>query len=196
MALVKSIAGNEICDAVARNAQVGGRNLLRYTDFKDASKWNKNNGATISNGIGTISANSGKQVELYRKDAVSGKAGDKFTFSVNVLTNTLSGGDGFKFYVWCVGKKSDGSAYNTWPIGDKLSTNFTGVYSYTWTIPSGVTITKLGIDMDAYNCTSGTATVNHYKIERGDKATDWTPALEDTLTMTDDNNGNVTISIL
>ena len=37
MALVKSIAGNEICDTVARNAQVGGRNYItrsaRLEDF-------------------------------------------------------------------------------------------------------------------------------------------------------------------
>ena len=48
----------------------------------------------------------------------------------------------------------------------------------------------------ASNEMSTTCKLSNVKLERGDKATDWTPALEDTLTMTDDNNGNVTISIL
>lgn len=39
-------------------------------------------------------------------------------------------------------------------------------------------------------------TVTKTKWERGNKPTDWTPALEDSLTLKDDGSGNVTISIL
>lgn len=63
----------------------------------------------------------------------------------------------------------------------------------TTTIQAGKQDNNVQIRMD--NVT-GTITFSEMKFERGDKATDWTPALEDTLTMTDDNNGNVTISIL
>lgn len=176
MALVKSIAGNEICDTVARNAQVGGRNLLLNTAKPCSIK-------------GTNSTN-----QCYTPYPISPSLGGKLP----------SGRVSFSVYVTYSGDSTAGRfvLQGSGPYWQNVTgTNTVNVKDIgsgirlkgTTTIQAGKQDNNVQIRMD--NVT-GTITFSEMKFERGDKATDWTPALEDTLTMTDDNNGNVTISIL
>lgn len=182
MALVKSMAGNEICDTVARNAQVGGRNYItrsaRLEDFGvEASR------ATFKNQVFTRSSGSaGSNYGIYKDAPLTAKAGDNLTLSVDVAdifgtmriglceTNQLT-------YPWNDAVKNIATNGR-----HSISVNFTGSCTIRVYIAS--------------NEAGTTCKLSNVKLERGNKATDWTPALEDTLTMTDDNNGNVTISIL
>lgn len=176
MALVKSIAGNEICDTVARNAQVGGRNLLLNTAKSCSIK-------------GTNSIN-----QCHTPYPISPSLGGKLP----------SGRVSFSVYVTYSGDSTDGKFYfqASGPYWQNVTgTNAVNVKDIgsgirlkgTTTIQAGKQDNNVQIRMDNV---AGTITISEMKFERGDKATDWTPALEDTLTMTDDNNGNVIISIL
>lgn len=176
MALVKSIAGNEICDTVARNAQVGGRNLLL-------------NAAKVCSIKGTNSTNQCKT---------------PYPISPSLSGKLPSGRVSFSTYVTYSGDSTTGT-FNLQGSGpywrNVTGTNIINIKDIgngirlkgTTTIQAGEQDNNIQIRMD--NVT-GTITFSEMKFERGDKPTDWTPALEDALTMTDDNNGNVTISIL
>ena len=152
-----------------------GRNIQRYSDFSDSSKWSLTNGAIIENGVAIFTACS-KQVEVWRWENVEPiPEGKAITVSGYILENTLSGGDGLRLYIGVI---YSGDTDPSW-FYKSVDSEYTGKISYTFIIPNGKEVSQVCMDFDAYNCTSGQAKIKNYKIEIGDKATDWTPALED-----------------
>ncbi len=187
MALIKSIAGNEVCDQTARNnisnLNVGGRNLLTKTaggTITTTSAVSSTNGASYGMATEAFHAAAGKQVtlscEIEMKDFVySKRVGMEFSHG-----NT---------YIGCW--------YN---VGSDSSTknNVRKRISYSTTLPEAVSTWTYFNECNCYvqGAISGTCTVRNPKLELGNKPTDWTPALEESLTLKDDGSGNVTISIL
>lgn len=177
MSLVKSIAGNEICDQTARNnfsnLSIGGRNLWA---------WSK-----VVGGYEHSGAYTGALPHCTMPDKISVSPNESLCYQLwnpNKVSNTVN-------YTRIAWYTSDG----TYIKSDELP-RLDGVayYCQTYTAPSNAYYAMLGT-MIAPNETI-TNTVTKTKWERGNKPTDWTPALEDSLTLKDDGSGNVVISIL
>lgn len=177
MSLVKSIAGNEICDQTARNnisnLSIGGRNLWAWSKVVGGYE---NSGAYI-----------GALPHCTMPDKISVSPNESLCYQLwnpNKVSNTGN-------YTRIAWYTSDG----TYIKSDELP-RLDGVayYCQTYIAPSNAYYAMLGT-MIAPNETI-TNTVTKTKWERGNKPTDWTPALEDSLTLKDDGSGNVTISIL
>lgn len=178
MALVKSIAGNEICDQTARNdisrLNIGGRNLVRNSDVY-------------------ITGTNDRQFSFSFDSDLSQIQGKTITLSLDIdLDKAVGNRVGFEPSF----NYSDGTNdwFGLWFDISSATTVKKRIY-ITYTIPNK-TIVSLGQrGIYIQGVISGTAKIGRPKLEIGNKPTDWTPALEDALTMTDDNNGNVTIKM-
>lgn len=148
---------------------IGGRNLALQTSFKgNVTQWTKHSGATIDtvSGKATLLGNGSTCYIMHTLQQLEPKT--QYTFSAYFKNNNLVGGS----VKLCV------SLNNVWTNTTiPLTTNGDGVYSTTFTTLSTVTATKVSVDVVAG--TSGSCNVWNIKVEKGNKATDWTPAPED-----------------
>lgn len=137
---------------------IGGRNLALGTVT-----------SYIKTGVGT-SNNWSKMYSLSENNELS--QGDKVTVSFD-LTVVNAGGT---FYIQF---SNDGNVGGIW---DSLTTTTTltdGVTHFERTISiSGTPNATKGVNLRLDNSTS-TVTISNFKLEKGNKATDWTPAPED-----------------
>ena len=178
MALIKSIAGNEVCDQTARNTanniKVGGRNLLLKTGTPySVTGNNSSNQCVVPYSIAKpVSELSGKSVCMSCHVSYSGSStSGQFRFQGNGPSWVDITGIG---------------AINISDIGNGLDLFGTRVIN--------TKDTNIQIRIDDV---SGTLTFSNMKYELGNKATDWTPAPEDCqIKMIDDGAGNVTIKTL
>ena len=150
------------------NLQIGGRNLLLNT--ADLTKWHKENNVTVtknSNGyfkVSTTNTSSWGSAYWYIS---SDKSEQTYTLSGYNKKGTKVGHVAVRYYK---------SGTNNILIQKDVSE---GYFTIKFTVPAGAeTITiYLGLSPTA----SGDYTYyKHPKLELGDKATDWTPAPEDT----------------
>ncbi|MEG2246298.1 MAG: phage tail spike protein [Peptostreptococcaceae bacterium] len=172
--------------------EIGGRNLFIGSDFKNP-KNNNNftlvNGAKIDNvnGCAILNAVPNKQVEVITT-AIKIEKNTEYTFSAICFENTVEGGSGLKMYF---GFKESINGQTTWKyksvakhqVGIQSYTINTGNYSYVY------------MEFNSYGCTSGTAKIGNYKLEKGNKSTDWTPAIEDISKETDSKVSNAKAEI-
>lgn len=203
MALVKSIAGNEICDTVARNAQVGGRNL--YTGTADFS--NVPNGNVWMDANAWVMSNTSINYQGIKKDARRyvkwGGLHQRVylpigTYTLSAYLSKSGGATDFDVRLYLIDNNVENVATVT-NNGELVTSKLTNQYvRYHKTF----NVTKAGIVSARFEKASGSDTdttqlfwVTALKLESGNKATDWSPAPEDICAMTDDGNGNVTIGI-
>ena len=176
------------------NLEIGGRNLLTnsklLTDPKGKCNWvqsvindcsfngysdqglhftTNNNGVANSNGISFV----------IQRTKLGLKTGDTITFSADVK-GTIGTGDPLMQY-WS-SKKTDGTFYSRREFGDSLkSVKSDGYTRYSVTVILE-DLYKEVTDSD-YLCIGGGFNADLYikniKLEKGSKATDWTPAPED-----------------
>lgn len=170
-------------NAKVNNIQIGGRNLARGTS-SDWSGW-----ITPPN---NVSNNTGVIASIYPGAAKS--KGDTFTvsFDIDVKKFTQSSGGTFQFYL-------QGAVDEAWTAGNPftnynfrskaLNGNYTEHITYTCQLGNDAqaSATKFifGYRCDYSNGT-GKFRIRNLKVERGNKATDWSPAPEDYLPL----NGN------
>lgn len=170
-------------NAKVNNIQIGGRNLARGTS-SDWSSWiaPPNN---VSNNTGVIAS-------IYPGAAKS--KGDTFTvsFDIDVKKFTQSSGGTFQLYL-------QGAVDEAWTAGNPftsynfrskaLNGDYTEHVTYTCQLANNAqaSATKFifGYRCDYSNGT-GKFRIRNLKVERGNKATDWSPAPEDYLPL----NGN------
>jgi len=157
------------------NLQIGGRNLALKTHFGNfASHWKKTSGlnATVDKdrvtleGAGEFYQNYGSAISVPDLKNPIPK-GTTITVSCYVFENTLSGGHHWIYYEYL-----PAWSYVSIPVG------FTGLFSSTF-VTTDDPITRLCIDYDIRNNTSGKLVIGPVKVEIGNKPTDWTPAPED-----------------
>lgn len=174
------------------NIQIGGRNLVQNGDANDArspwvnTKFEKHpfyyNGSKRMYNLYT----SGKDEVMATNNAwFPVIAGHQYTLSFKgfMSTNVLS------YDVWLLGKKANtevpnGEWSNSCNIinGQRLSAAHTDTVVKTFTVPSDWDNFVAFIRFDNNGSTDGQNSVfffNEVKLERGNKATDWTPAPED-----------------
>jgi len=148
------------------NLQVGGRNLLLNTSLTSMTSWYIESHFTLANGV---------------MSAISDGTTNDFGQYVTMLPNTT--------YTLSVKAKATSPLTNTkimlyyyttsWisTTTPTLTTNY-AIYSFTFTTPSTGAVR---IEFDFKEATgSGTVYLKEPKLELGNKATDWTPAPEDT----------------
>lgn len=170
-------------NAKVNNIQIGGRNLARGTS-SDWSSWiaPPNN---VSNNTGVIAS-------IYPGAAKS--KGDTFTvsFDIDVKKFTQSSGGTFRLYLQgdVDGAWTAGNPFINYNFGSKaLNGDYTEHVTYTCQLANNAqaSATKFtfGYRCDYSNGT-GKFRIRNLKVERGNKATDWSPAPEDYLPL----NGN------
>lgn len=182
MALIKSIAGNEICDQTCRNTvndiSIGGENLLSnsklLTNFIKESK-----NVTWQNNVLTRTGDGSSPWGIYY-DYKEFESGNTYTLSVE--TRDITGSI----------RLSAGNTSGGWNQYAETYFSANGRHSITFTLSSDVSALRLYI---ASTVSGSSAKITKVKLERGNKPTDWSPAPEDICAMTDDGNGNVTIGI-
>lgn len=162
-------AGN-IADGVIDNISIGGRNLLLNTD--DLTKWNKESGMTVEwdSGVGMYkiinTTHNSSRWGIYQD--IPCEPNTTYTCSVEGLDGDTSLGLGLESYA--------GSA--SWSTTKALSSNTKSRISATITTGSNHTVIRVYLN---HRSTS----INQYyyahrpKLEKGNIATDWTPAPED-----------------
>ena len=175
------------------NIQVGGTNLVQNSDFSNGtSKW-----SSVSPwGIHSTTTYGGKKVcyisrsgltsdswaEL-KSNNISCKQGEMYTMSVDIKTSGLiANTDTATLFIWSYdtngGNRKDVGSY-------ALPTSTDWVrYKCAGTIPSGSTIVRACITVKR----NGTVYATNFKLEKGNKATDWSPCPSDV-------NGSITSAI-
>lgn len=156
--------------------EIGGRNLLRNSSFADGtSKWScTSNSMSIVNGY----SGNGLQLVITASTTVTPRQGINMTLKKG---ETLTGSAKVKivegdFSDYCMRFAGLFSLplVETKPINDEWS-----LYIYRATATSDIAFTTSAAFGFAYGSTPGTYIVDDIKLEKGDKATDWTPAPED-----------------
>lgn len=166
---VEATEVNSIVNNAVDDIEVGGRNLLPQTNFKEETpKWGKVNGATIdvATGKAILVANS-KDVAVNVFPLVDFEPNTTYTLSANFKDVATTGGSGLRLYY---------RLNNSWYF-KQVSPNTNGRISVTFTTPA--TFINWKVSIDSYNTTAGTCEVWDVKLEKGTKVTDWTPAPED-----------------
>lgn len=148
--------------------EIGGRNLHKNSGTLDDG-WTKDGGSTISDGVGTIPLSGSGNHRIYQMPAKGywgiWEANTTYTMSVDAKTDTV----GLKLYLEPYANNVSAKAFD-------LTTEWKR-YSYTFT--SGNDTATASCSYFARNGTSGNIFIRHPKLEKGNKATDWTPAPED-----------------
>lgn len=199
------VAFDELTNTV-NNIQVGARNYLRNSNFKNQKEnWSASHSATltITESNDTISSScpfkNGNVVKVVQKVGQNHgyitqdsnglfelEVGASYTFSGFIYADTTIPID--KVYVG----KFD-IVNNGWTNGKTKSINERGKwikFEYTFTATSSRVAIVAGIG-GASNRSSYTVYGTGFKLEKGNKATDWSPAPEDTDSTIDTMNKNI-----
>lgn len=166
------------------NLQIGGRNLLRRTDYSLYNYANGDYNVTVPRRISfandriTIGYGNEAYTRGYAKNKINGTlpAGTKITCSVYVYEQSIPDGN---HRIYCSPITSaDGTP--SWTNVKVINKDFTGMLTWQYTIPDNyATVYGFVVDFDTRSSTSGQMVLGQVKIEIGDKATDWSPAPED-----------------
>ena len=188
MALIKSIAGNEICDQTCRNTvndiSIGGRNYVLKSEDLSGFKIENTTMTTWSNQVFTrVGGSSGPIYGICCDVDIPIAAGDATCLTVE-LTN-VSGR--INVGLCNVGQHS-------FPWDDAMTTIAADErcrLTTTWSV--GHSLIRIYIASREINAT---CKLSKIKLEKGNKPTDYSPSPLDTFAMHDDGNGNITMSLL
>ncbi|MCD7124595.1 gp58-like family protein [Limosilactobacillus caviae] len=144
--------------------KIGGRNYLRNSD-KSIFGWGQDLG-TLPNEV--LNSLAGKTITV--------SANVEWNNYVHSSENQNRLGVEFSF----TGSNETTYYYGAWKAPS--APNGKERISATYTLPAGVTYTVNNNGANGYVSIDGTGKVSHAKVEIGNKATDWTPAPEDTIT--------------
>jgi len=158
------------------NLKIGGRNLLRYTDYKRyADKFYQYTQFEFSDD--RVIVPFGKELfhgPPYSKQSIGEviPKGTTVMCSVEIFEQSIPDGN---HSVWFSPVRTNGSAF--WTNAKTVDQGFVGKIAWLYTL----TEDALGFifKTDTRNGTSGQMIVGRAKVEIGNKTTDWTPAPED-----------------
>lgn len=179
--IVSSVSQTYATKTELNELEIGGRNLLRNSSFTDGtSKWSVSaNAMTLIDGYSDdglqLVIDTPTTVTPRQAVSITLKAGDSLTCSakVKVVEGDFSG-----YQIRFAGLFTL-PLVETKPITDEWT-----LYVYRATAGSDMEITSSNAFGFAYGAV-GTYIIDELKLERGDKATDWSPAPEDMATGND-----------
>lgn len=161
--------------------EIGGRNLARETSSEWSEWWTPSaNTNSCSTRFSTAYLPTDKQI------------GDEYTVSLDVEWTKFTAGTGGTFTLYFQGSVDDGWTINNFLVSSadealKLTSKVTAGdgtlhVSYTKTVVNAKQATANKFNIGArcnYSDGTGQLRVKNIKVEKGNKATDWTPAPED-----------------
>lgn len=156
--------------------EVGGRNLIRRTDYSIYGSGSYTNGSQATFASDRITIPYGK--EVYQNSYASNKlttvipSGTVITCSVYVYSQTITNGS-HRLYVSIL--RSNDSVL--WQNIKDIPSGFSGKLTWQYTLTEDAY--GFVLDFDTRNSTSGQMVLGRVKAELGNRATDWTPAPED-----------------
>lgn len=179
--IVSSVSQTYATKTELKELEIGGRNLLRNSSFTDGtSKWSvSSNTMTLIDGYSDdglqLVIDTPTTVTPRQTVSITLKAGDSLTCSAKVK---VVDGDFSGYQIRFAGLFTL-PLVETKPINDEWT-----LYVYRAAAGSDMEITSANAFGFAYGA-AGTYIIDELKLERGDKATDWSPAPEDMATGND-----------
>jgi len=161
----------EDIDETIDNIEVGGRNLLKNSNVVNTSLSDSAVGGTVTQTIpsGTVITLS---VQVDADDVVWKSSGNR---RIGVASSITKDGGGTQYIeAWAAM-----TGYTGIGVDKTFDTSFHGRVKSTYTLQGELSLDKV-FTLYIQNITSGTVSVSNPKLEIGNKATDWTPAPEDT----------------
>ena len=146
------------------NIEIGGRNLAVYRDLKSVYT---NDTFSANANTGLITAENFKwyfNISSVEKKLISGQT---YTMSNEYIRDTMYG----EYVRVALYNHSTSQTYNTWSL-------YSGG-SITFTISENVDTDNTSVYVYVATDTTATFEISKLKLEKGNKATDWTPAPED-----------------
>ena len=183
------------------NVQVGGRNLVLNSDWNvDTTNWTLQTGCTLDTTVQCSNKNSIKMLAtgntsekdmcLFSSNSILCNPGDIFTASIKLYTDDITTLDSNKVMLEVNFLDSNGSVIN-WSGASNLCPTSNGIwqpFSYTSIVaPSNAVSVRMAI----FLAMNGRVWVSQPKLERGNKATDWTSAPEDIQNQIDVNTNTI-----
>jgi hypothetical protein len=157
--------------------EVGGRNLARGTSNEYSTPY------TYFNGSANTCFDIGR---VYLDDL---KAGDRITVHMYIKYDNLVAASGKTIQIWLQGS-GNVTLWNGGSFPSTLRPTFSG--SGVYELLYSAVLDKYHVQNEYWNCgirtdyiQSGSVQVKSFKVEKGNKATDWTPAPEDYLPQVD-----------
>jgi hypothetical protein len=156
-------------DTVGANIQIGGRNLLPNTGDDDLIRTTYSSDIRVENGKNALVFESSNNIAYLGNSGYFLKAGEEYTFS---------------FYAKASENLTSGSVYiNSGNSGYLSSLGITTSWKKYWFTFISANDNKVGVHLyPTINNGDGTYKsfyITEWKLEKGNKATDWTPAPED-----------------
>lgn len=152
-----------------QDIQIGGRNLLRGTQYWDSAYWSYIGNQTVSGETVLVDATAETSGYKQTYQSISLQEGKTYTLSVDLLSAQSSAFTG----VWITDSTLSQRHYAiNLPAGTASQAKR---YSGTFTVPSGSSSFAVYIRASA----GASIQVQHIQLEEGNKATAWEPALED-----------------
>ena len=171
----KAIASVGLAKQVVEDIEIGGRNLILNSDFsKGVSYWNPAYDAStvlfsVENNIATFTLGVSDATVL-QTSAILFEVGQEYTVSFDCRSDEYTALD----YCYFIGQEGQGNkSFYIYGITSEWKRI---IYTFTSEI-SG--LYRFGFGTNRNRNTAGSFQLRNVKIEKGNKATDWTPAPED-----------------
>lgn len=171
--------------------EIGGRNLAINSDFsKGGEGWymyRSSNNLTVEDNVATISGNRDEIIACSPVDIV---AGEVYTVSAEVRSDNLTSLNYNYILGRDLGGVNEGLTYNG-PAAVKPSISSEWSKVAVTFIPRYTQKAGVGFGFNMPEVGAYSFQLRKFKLEKGNKATDWTPAPEDTKNYTDDAISNL-----
>ena len=166
-------------DTAVGNIQIGGRNFLRNTGTAKTLTINHISGYTY--GVGDYYETIDTTNHLFKADE---EITISFDWSVSNMTSgrlqvEAATGSPYDWGTVINAIGTSGSNSKAWNLSASTSGHIEIVYKVTAAVVAATTLKWLRIRED--NCSGVSLTITNAKLERGNRATDWSPAPEDTV---------------
>jgi phage shock protein A len=182
------------------NLSIGGRNYIKNSQFKNGlNDWisTPNLKSKVSSPfIEMTSSVISDYIGIHQVFNISLKAGDIITVSLDAY-NLSSDSNGLQVGVhW---RDNTGIIAQSWAdVNNKSTTRValtssTKRYSFSYRVPPGVNTTSVNLMIYGARGLSFNIAVGNIKLEKGNKATDWSPAPEELATVTEMSNITQTV---
>lgn len=168
---VSNYAQKSYVDNAINDIEIGGRNLLKGSNVVNTSLSNSVIGGTATQTIpsGTVITLS---VQVDADNVVWSSSGNKRIGVASSVVKDSGGNQYIEAWAAMTGRTGVG-------IDKTFDTSFHGRVKSTYTLQGELSLNKV-FSLYVQSVTSGTVSVSNPKLEIGNKATDWTPAPEDT----------------
>lgn len=160
-----SLEGKTIGDMLSE-MEIGGRNFHLGSEKWSDSAFTAKTGSTIEGNVLTVQSK--KTVDSCYMNV---EAGEEYTFSVDMKTTTNT----YNSHTYLIQYYNNSNTRLSYEWNTSQLTTSWKRFSQTFTIPSNVTKVNIGYRSDSTTLIS----YRYPKFEKGNKATDWTPAPED-----------------